>query len=71
MAVYQSGTEPIVRRRELNHVIPRLMLRHEDRAVALRLRGQYGIPRKAEWTVEEDDFGRVFRFRWFEVETNA
>ncbi len=73
MAVYQSGTRPIIRARSFRYAVPKvgfMFLPHVTRRMIMK---QYKIPRKASWVVEEDVFtgDDVHRFDWYEVETNA
>lgn len=73
MAVYQSGTRPIIRARYFKYAVPPSgfhVLPHVMRRMIMR---EYKIPRKASWALEEDPFNgmEIHRFDWFEVETNV
>lgn len=71
MAVYQSGTEPIVRKRQLQLDMLRDGLVVQPHVQARYIRKQHKVPRKASWTTTEDGIFRTHRFEWYEVETNA
>jgi hypothetical protein len=75
MAVYQSGTEPLVRRRTYTERVPYHWYEQMSEAgIARYMRKRNHIPRKASLSIETDGWDpsfQVFGFRWYEVETNA
>ena len=71
MAVYQSGTYPIIRQNTVRERVPHFALNVQPHVQKKMIKQRYSIPRKAKHTYEEDDFGTIHVFTWYEVETNA
>lgn len=70
MGVYQSATEPNVRRKSLTYmVLPYELEVFGASDVFARLRRAHKIPLKVTPTVEVSDLGTKLVFSWFEVET--
>lgn len=73
MAVYQSGTKPVIRKRKYVQVVPGEALSFEPHVVKRMLMREAKIPRKAEWflSIDLNTGTHEHRFEWYEVETNA
>jgi len=71
MAVYQSGTYPIIREKTVREIVPHFSLNVLPHVQKRMIKQRFGVPRKAKHHYEETDFGTVHVFTWYEVETNA
>lgn len=70
MGVYQSATEPEVRRKSYVEIVPGNVIDSVGkRKIVKWMRKRVGIPAKVKPEERLTSMGWEFRFDWFEVET--